>query len=166
MQTELELREALARDIDSLADQLSQAADGNFDFRVHTDSADARVQKLGTLVNIVVESARRAIAELKQEHRRLQESEQRHRDYIANTPLGVFVTDERGRYVQVNPAACRMTGYAEHELLAMRIPDLLGREGIAAGMRYSRLSPRQARRMTSSVSAPRAASCAGGPSPP
>jgi PAS domain S-box-containing protein len=53
------------------------------------------------------------------------EDEQRHRDYITNAPYGVFVADDRGRYVEVNPSACRITGYDEHELLSMGIPDLL-----------------------------------------
>ncbi|MGD9975775.1 MAG: PAS domain S-box protein [Desulfatirhabdiaceae bacterium] len=55
----------------------------------------------------------------------LDESEARWRSYVQNAPYGIFVTDETGRYVQVNPAACRMTGYAESELLAMHVSDLL-----------------------------------------
>ena len=55
----------------------------------------------------------------------LRESEERHRSYLQNTPYGVFVSDEHGRYQHVNPSACRITGYEEEELLAMSIPDLL-----------------------------------------
>jgi len=48
----------------------------------------------------------------------LRESEERHRRYIIGTPIigtpyGVFVTDEQGRYLQVNPSACRIAGYSE-----------------------------------------------------
>ena len=64
----------------------------------------------------------------KQAEAALQESEQRHRDYLAHSPYGIFVADEKGRYVQVNPAACRLTGYSEKELLAMTIPDIHGEE--------------------------------------
>jgi len=124
----------LAAATDDIANQLCQAVDGDFDLCVRTASGDERVQKLAMLINFVVDSARRAIADLRREHERLQESEQRHRDYITNTPYGVFVTDEAGHFVQVNPAACRMTGYTEAELLAMSIPELLAPEECSSGM--------------------------------
>lgn len=54
----------------------------------------------------------------------LRESEARFRSYIDHAPLGVFISDETGRYVQVNPASSRITGYPEAELLSMRIADL------------------------------------------
>ena len=66
----------------------------------------------------------------------LRESEQRHRTYLMNTPYGVFVTDEKGRYLQVNPSACRITGYEESELLAMSIPDLFFKENLEEGMMH------------------------------
>jgi PAS domain S-box-containing protein len=58
----------------------------------------------------------------------LRESEQRHRDYLAHSPYGVFVADEQGRCVQVNPAACSITGYSEKELLSKSVSDLHGEE--------------------------------------
>lgn len=79
------------------------------------------------------------ITERKRAEEHLQESEQRHRDYIQNTPYGVFVTDEQGRYIQVNPAASLMTGYAEQELLAMSIEDLLPEESKETGLHYFQL---------------------------
>lgn len=36
----------------------------------------------------------------------------------------LFVSDQFGRYVKVNPAACTMTGYSAEELLGMGVPDL------------------------------------------
>lgn len=65
----------------------------------------------------------------KQVEEALRESEQRHRDYLAYSPHGIFVADETGRLVQVNPAACRITGYSETELLAMTVSDLHGEDG-------------------------------------
>jgi PAS domain S-box-containing protein len=65
----------------------------------------------------------------KQTEAALRESEQRHRDYLAHSPHGIFVADEKGRLVQVNPAACRITGYSEMELLSMSVPDLHGEDG-------------------------------------
>jgi PAS domain S-box-containing protein len=52
-------------------------------------------------------------------------SEAKFRSYIDNSPDGVFVVDEYGAYVEVNPAASVITGYSEDELLMMAISDLL-----------------------------------------
>jgi len=53
------------------------------------------------------------------------EREARFRSYIDNSPDGVFITDMNGRYLEVNPAAVRLTGYSESELLLMRLGDIL-----------------------------------------
>jgi PAS domain S-box-containing protein len=63
----------------------------------------------------------------------LQESEARWRSYIDHAPYAVYLTDENGRYLQVNPEACRSTGYREDELLSLHIPDLLAPESQAEG---------------------------------
>ena len=76
------------------------------------------------------------ITERMQAEEALRESEQRHRQYITNTPYGVFVTNAKGQYIQVNPAACRMTGYKERELLAMSVPDLCLEEDLDEGLRH------------------------------
>jgi PAS domain S-box-containing protein len=51
-----------------------------------------------------------------------------------NTPYGVFATDAQGRYLQVNPSACCITGYEERELLAMSISDLLFEDSREVGL--------------------------------
>ena len=66
----------------------------------------------------------------------LAESEKRLKSYIENAPDGVFIADETGRYLEVNPAACRITGYKKEELLAMHIPDLLPPESFDAGAKH------------------------------
>ena len=66
----------------------------------------------------------------------LRESELRHRDYLAHSPYGIFVADEKGRFVQVNPAACRITGYSEKELLSQSVPDLHGEDGREDAVRH------------------------------
>ncbi|MBL0224507.1 MAG: PAS domain S-box protein [Geobacteraceae bacterium] len=58
----------------------------------------------------------------------LMESEARFRSYIDNSPDGVFVTNENGRYLEVNPAASAITGYPEEELLRIDIPHLFPEE--------------------------------------
>ena len=63
----------------------------------------------------------------------LRMSEDRYHQYIDNAPDGIFIADETGRYLEVNPAACRITGYEKEELLSMHIPDLLAPESLEAG---------------------------------
>ncbi len=60
----------------------------------------------------------------KQAEAALRASEEQFRSYIEHSPMGVFLADEAGYYVGVNQAAARTTGYAEAELLTMRVPDL------------------------------------------
>jgi PAS domain S-box-containing protein len=43
---------------------------------------------------------------------------------VENGPAAVFVADEEGRYVAINPAACILLGYSREELLAMQVSDV------------------------------------------
>jgi PAS domain S-box-containing protein len=45
-------------------------------------------------------------------------------DAVEHAPVGVFVFDDRGRYVAANRFACELLGYPRKELLALRIGDL------------------------------------------
>ncbi len=65
------------------------------------------------------------ITEVKASEEALRSSEQKMRGYFENAPYGVFVADSQGRYLEVNPAASRITGYSESELCAMSIPELV-----------------------------------------
>lgn len=67
----------------------------------------------------------RATSEILQSKAILSESEAKFRSYIDNSPDGVFVTDENGNYLEINPAASVITGYSEEELLRMSIADLI-----------------------------------------
>lgn len=78
----------------------------------------------------------RDITARKQAEESLRESEQRHRDYLAYSPYSIFVADAKGRLVQVNPAACRITGFSEKELLTMTVPDLHGEDGRKEAARH------------------------------
>ncbi|MCC6489655.1 MAG: PAS domain S-box protein [Candidatus Hydrogenedentes bacterium] len=65
--------------------------------------------------------------------RRLSESEDLTQKYFEHAPLGVFVADRSGRYVDVNLAAERITGFSAQQLLSMSITDMLPPEGQEAG---------------------------------
>ncbi|MFZ4413133.1 MAG: PAS domain S-box protein [Bacteroidales bacterium] len=63
--------------------------------------------------------------QLKKVNVALSKSEKKFKSYIDNAPDGVFIEDETGRYLEVNEAACRITGYSKEELLKMSISDLI-----------------------------------------
>lgn len=64
----------------------------------------------------------------------LKRSEEKYRRYIDNAPDGVFVADETGKYLEVNEASIRMTGYSKAELCNMSISDLLPEESLEDGL--------------------------------
>jgi PAS domain S-box-containing protein len=89
---------------------------------------DARLSPADGMIdagsNQVIDGFARDITARKRAEQALEESEQRHRSYLTNTPYGIFAVDAEGRFLQVNPSACRISGYADHELLTMRLADL------------------------------------------
>ena len=68
----------------------------------------------------------------------LRDSEARYRTYVDSAPSGIFIMDSAGMYMDVNPEACRMSGYAREELLAMGIGDFVAPESREAGEEHFR----------------------------
>lgn len=54
----------------------------------------------------------------------LKKSELKFRGYIDNSPDGVFVVDEKGKHLEVNQAASKITGLSRQELLSRKIPEV------------------------------------------
>jgi len=73
-------------------------------------------------------------AELRDTNIVLRKSEEKFRNYIDHAPDGVFIADKTGRYIEVNKAASRITGYSEDELLNMSISDILAEESRKDGL--------------------------------
>ncbi len=69
-----------------------------------------------------------------QTEKALYESESKFRSYMEKAPLGVFVTDMEGNYVEVNQAACQMSGYSEEELLNLNITEFLAPQFLEKGL--------------------------------
>ncbi len=65
---------------------------------------------------------------------RIEASEAKFRQYIDNAPTGVFIADGNANYIEVNPAACEATGYAEAELKQLGIPQLVTEESLERAM--------------------------------
>jgi PAS domain S-box-containing protein len=81
-----------------------------------------------------VELARRLAVAFHSAGRRAQRAEDTGRAYaavMASAPDAIFFSDAAGNYLEVNPRACGMTGFAEEELLRMNIADLIHPEDLA-----------------------------------
>lgn len=74
------------------------------------------------------------ITQQKRAEAALRESEAKYSGYVENAPDGVFIADDKARYLEVNKAACLMTGYSEEELLKMSISDLLSENFLEEGL--------------------------------
>ncbi len=56
------------------------------------------------------------VTKIMQTQEQLKESRNKFKKYIDKAPLGIFLADENGKYLEVNKEACDMTGYTEKEL--------------------------------------------------
>ena len=68
--------------------------------------------------------------------RALRESQERYRHIIENANEIIYRADFHGRFTYVNPAATRMTGYAEEELLGRQYLDLIDADYRDAAVRF------------------------------
>jgi PAS domain S-box-containing protein len=109
---------------------IGRKKDGSFIFVI----ISARITNIGSQPYII--GVVRDITERKKADEKLRLSEEKFRSYIKYAPEGIFIADEKGNYVEVNPAACQITGYSEDELLKLGISDLLPAEYIQTGLQH------------------------------
>ena len=83
------------------------------------------------LLGVVASQVASAIERLRSAQA-LRESGELYRAYFTASPMALFVSDARGQYLEVNGAACALTGYTPAELLGMSIADLLAGEDTRA----------------------------------
>ncbi|MGC9354409.1 MAG: PAS domain S-box protein, partial [Mariniphaga sp.] len=62
-------------------------------------------------------------------NKKLSYEEQKFKSYIEHAPYGIFVTNEKGEYVDVNETACKLTGYSRKEIIGKMISDIITDEG-------------------------------------
>jgi PAS domain S-box-containing protein len=55
---------------------------------------------------------------------------------VENAPAAIFIIDAAGRFLDVNPKACRLTGYDRETLLGLSIADILETESWQAVLTY------------------------------
>ncbi|WP_018682931.1 SpoIIE family protein phosphatase [Actinokineospora enzanensis] len=96
----------------------------------------AEVEIVGVVGNRCWESLQRAHAA-----RALRESEQRYRTLVQRATDGIWITDDRLRYVEVNPAACALFGYTREELLGRTADEFVAPEELP---RFAALNKRLA----------------------
>jgi PAS domain S-box-containing protein len=56
-------------------------------------------------------------------------AEEPYREYFKQSPIGVFVVDGSGTYLDVNPSGCELVGYSRPELRSMTVSDLAAGDG-------------------------------------
>jgi PAS domain S-box-containing protein len=98
------------------------------------DAQSGRARAFGVrherLLVVVASQVANALERIRNDAAR-RRGEELYRAYFTASPLAVFVSDDRGRYLEVSGAACALTGYAADELLRMSISDLLVTDGAA-----------------------------------
>src|ERR1700744_36735 len=77
----------------------------------------------GDVVLIVPEG--RDITDLKKAEQEAQYQEQRYRLLFEQATDGIWLADQQGRFVDLNPAACRMLGYSRPDHVALSVGDLI-----------------------------------------
>ncbi len=58
----------------------------------------------------------------------LRASQEKYRAYVQSSPVGIFVLDSNGRFLEANPAACEIKGYPHEELLNLSVADMFPEE--------------------------------------
>ncbi|MBE3136899.1 MAG: PAS domain S-box protein [Thermoplasmata archaeon] len=80
----------------------------------------------------------RDITERKQAEKELQQSEEKFRNYIECAPDGVLITDDTGKFIEINKAGCQISGYSKEEITKISIRDLLAEESLEDGLAHFR----------------------------
>ncbi len=122
------------RDQETILDELLEIDAFDGQTRTILNSTAPVLDDAGRLLGAVV--LNQDITQRTRAAKALRQSEERFRSYTQHAPYGIFVADGAGRYINVNAAACRITGWSEAELLTLSISDLLGPDCLAEGVAH------------------------------
>lgn len=131
--------------IQSLRNSVDEKKDLRVQHRIITRKGNVRqvleagriiLDEMGTPVRIVGSVA--DITEQKKSEEALKISEQTLKTYIDASPLGIFVTDFNGNYLDVNKTGEELTGYTRKELLTLKIADIIEPEHLDDGLAIAR----------------------------
>ncbi len=70
------------------------------------------------------------VTERKQFEEKIKESELRYRSVIEQATDTICIADSSLKFIEINPAGCRLLGYSRHETLQLYLPDLLFNEDL------------------------------------
>ena len=102
---------------------------------------EAKISRTEFEGSMILTTFLRDITEDKRIEDQLSASEEKFRSYIKSSPHGIFITDEKGRFLEVNSSICRITGYSNDEMLQLSTFDLLNKESCFDGeTHYKRLN--------------------------
>ncbi len=130
----LALADSISRPIAKLTGMAEKIAEGDLDQSIEPcggqelESLAMSVNRMSLSIRERIQSLEEKDEQLKREGEALRKSEERNRNYVENSPYGIFVVDELGQCLDVNEAACLVTGFDETELLSMSIVDLVAEE--------------------------------------
>ena len=114
--------EALRQGKTVISERVMKRKDGNSNHLEIT----SKLLTDGRLLSLV-----RDVAERKKAEEALMASEEKYRSLVEQASDAIFISDTNGRLVTVNSSACKLSQYAEEELLQMTILDFIVEEDIA-----------------------------------
>ncbi len=76
------------------------------------------------------------ITERKSTENALRENEEKLHSYFEFAPYGIFVADNKGRYISVNRQACAITGYSRAELQQKNMAELICPEDLESALEH------------------------------
>jgi PAS domain S-box-containing protein len=71
---------------------------------------------------------------LRRQEEDIRRSELKFRRYVEDSPLGIFIFDAAGTFLDVNEAACAMSGYCGEELLGRHLSEFLPEKSVAPAL--------------------------------
>lgn len=108
-----------------------QAANGTIQEVIFTKAVFTRKDGTpGGIVGVILD-----ITERKRVENALRESEDRFRRTFDQSPIGAAIVSLEYRFLRVNSEWCRVTGYSEQELLALRLSDISHPEDLESDLR-------------------------------
>lgn len=89
-----------------------------------------------TIILMSRKQVRSRTKKLRLSYVKLREGENKFKQYIDNAPYGIFVTNEKGEYLEANSKACQITGYSDSEIIGLSISNLTAPEHQSAGFEH------------------------------
>lgn len=107
---------------------------GAVDYLIKPVNSDILVSKVKVFLDLfnknqaIVRNAnqlKKSADELFRLNEALKLSEEKYRSYIDHAPHGVFITDNTGKFSEINAATSEISGYTKNELLEMTFSDVI-----------------------------------------